>query len=107
MTSFLQISQDLDSCINQLLSTNHEILNAFDKGLEVRGTFLDISKAFDKVWHDGLIFKLRQNGISGDTINILQNFLRNRKQRVVLNSRCSSWADVNAGVPQGSIVGPF
>ena len=77
-----------DSCINQLLSINHEILNAFDKGLEVRGIFLDISKAFDKVWHDGLIFKLRQNGISGDIINILQEFLRNRKQRVVLNGHC-------------------
>ena len=60
-----------DSCINQLLSINHEILNAFDKGLEVSGIFLDISKASDKVWHDGLIFKLRQNGISGDIINIL------------------------------------
>ena len=43
-----------DSCINQLLSINHEILNAFDKWLEVRGIFLDISKASDKVWHDGL-----------------------------------------------------
>ena len=49
-----------DSCINQLLSVNHEILSAFDTGLEVRGIFLDISKAFDKVWHDGLIFKLRE-----------------------------------------------
>ena len=68
-----------DSCINQLLSTNHEILNVFDKGLEVHGIFLDILKAFDKVWRDGLIFKLRQNGISGKTINILQDFLRNRK----------------------------
>ena len=68
-----------DSCINQLFSTNHEILNVFDKGLEVRGIFLDILKAFDKVWHDGLIFKLRPNGISGKTINILQDFLRNRK----------------------------
>ena len=69
-----------DCCINQLLTINHEILNAFDKSLEDRGTFLDISKAFDKVWHDGLIFKLRHNGISGDIINILRDFLCNRKQ---------------------------
>ena len=110
MTSFLQTSQDLDQVtlsLNQLLSINHEILNAFDKGLEVRGIFLNISKAFDKVWHNGLIFKLRQNGIRGDIINILQDFHRNRKQRVVLNGQCSSWADVNAGAPQGSILGPL
>ena len=50
--------------------------------LEVRGIFLNISKAFDKVWHDGLIFKLRQNGICGEMINILEDFLSDRKQRV-------------------------
>ena len=59
---------------------NHEILNAFDKRLEVCWIFLDILKTFDKVWHDALIFKLRQNGISGDIINILRDFLCNRKQ---------------------------
>ena len=48
-----------DSCINQLLSITPDIFTSFDKALEVRGVFLDISKAFDKVWHDGLIYKLK------------------------------------------------
>ena len=51
-----------DSCTNQLISITHEIYQSFDDGFEVRGIFLDISKAFDKVWHDGLIYKLKQNG---------------------------------------------
>ena len=57
-----------DSCINQLLSITHEIFTSFDNGLEVRNVFLDISKAFDKVWHEGLIFKLKQKGISSHLI---------------------------------------
>ena len=69
-----------DSCISQLGSINHEILNAFDKGLEVRGMFLDISNTFDKVWYDGLIFKLRQNGISGDIINIYETFFATKNK---------------------------
>ena len=52
-----------DSCINQLLSITHNIYKSSEDGYEVRGVFLDISKAFDKVWHDGLIFKLQENGI--------------------------------------------
>ena len=95
-----------DPCINQLLSITHEIYQSFD-GFDVHKVFLDISKAFDKVWHDGIIFKLKQNGISGNLLNLLSNFLRNRKQRVVLNGQTSSWADVNAGVPEGSILGPL
>ena len=57
--------------------------------------------------HDGLFFKLRQNGSSGDIIKILRESLRNRKRRAVLNNHCSSWADVSAVVPQGSILGPL
>ena len=52
-----------DSCTNQLLAITHEIYKSHDKGFAVRGDFLDISKAFDKVWHECLIFKLKQNGI--------------------------------------------
>ena len=96
-----------DSCINQLLSEKHKISSAFDKGLEVRGLFLDISKALDNVWHAGLIYKLCQNGICGDMINILNHFLTNRKQRVVLNEECLSWVDIQTGVPQGSILALF
>ena len=76
-------------------------------GLEVRGIFLDISIAFDKVWHDGLIFKLRENGIYGEMINILEDFLSNKKRKVILNCQCLSWVDICAGAPQGVILGPL
>ena len=94
-----------DSCINQLPSITHEIYQSFDDSLEVRVVFLDISKAFDKVWHKGLIFKLKQNGISDKILNIITDFLSFRKQRVVLNGQASPWASIEACVPQGSILG--
>ena len=63
-----------DSCINQLLSIILEIYKSFDDGFEVRGVFLDISKAFDKIWHKGIIFKLKQNGISGKLLRYYLSF---------------------------------
>ena len=74
-----------DSCVNQLLAITHEIYKSFDEGFEVRGVFLDISKAFDKIWHEGLLLKLNQNGISGNLLKLLRDFLSFRKQRVVSN----------------------
>ena len=67
-----------DSCINQLLSITHEIFQSLDEGFEVRNVFRDISTAFNKVWHKGLIFKLLQNGITIRhlDLDILPDFLR-------------------------------
>ena len=76
------------------------------RGLKL-GAFLDISKAFDKVWHEGLLLKLNQNGISGNLLELLRDFLSYRKQRVVLNGQHSSRDNVNAEIPQGSILGPL
>ena len=73
-----------DSYVNQLVSITHEIYKSFDEGHEVRGAFLDISKASDKVWHDGIILKLTQNGISGNLLKLLRDLLSERRQRVVL-----------------------
>ena len=96
-----------NSCINHLLAIIHKIFSSFDDNYEVRGVFLDISKAFDKVWHEGIIHKLKRNGISGNLLSLLTDFLRNRKQRVILNGQSSSWANINAGVLQGYILGPL
>ena len=76
---------------------------SFDDGYEVRGAFLVISKASDKVWHNGLIFKLEQDGISGILLRSQKDFQTDKKQRAVLNGQCSSWVNVH-GVPQGSIL---
>ena len=90
-----------------MISTFHDIYKSFDCVYEIRGVFLDISKAFEKVWPDGIIFKLEQNYISEKLHKPLHDFLVNRKQRVVLNGQVSSWANVKTGFPQGSILGPL
>ena len=79
-----------DSCINQLLGITQEIYKSFDAWLDVKVVFLDISKAFNKAWHQGLLYKLKQNGISGNLLEILIDFLKDRKQRVLLNGQYSS-----------------
>ena len=93
--------------MNQL----HVLFNTFCKGLdagkEVRDIFCDISKAFDRVWHAGLIHKLRAADISGNLLDWFTNYLFKRGQKVVLPGVESLWAFIKVGVPQGSILGPL
>ena len=96
-----------DSCISQLLSITHKIYKSFDcyPSVDVRGTFLDISKVFDKVWNDGLIYKPKSYGVENKLLNLIQNYLTNRQQRILLSGWTSKWINILAREPQGSVLG--
>ena len=93
--------------MTQLLELNYNLCVAYENNLNSRIIFLDISKAFDRVWHQALLYKLKKNGISGNLLRWIENYLNNRKQRVLINNQNSSWGEIGAGVPQGSVLGPL
>ena len=96
-----------DSTVNQLVDVYNTFCKALDEGKEVRAIFCDISKAFDTVWHEGLLFKLSLAGIKGQLLDLFSDYLDNRFQRVVVPGAQSDWIGIKAGVPQGSILGPL
>ena len=96
-----------DSTINQLAYLCNEFAKAIDESKEIRVAFLDISKAFDRVWHKGLLAKLRAIGFSENIVEWFSSYLDNRKQRVCLGGIASTWLSIFAGVPQGSILVPI
>ena len=107
LTSFHSGFRRGDSTVNQLSYLYNTFCQALDAGKEVRAIFCDISKAFDRVWHAGLIHKLKSAGISGNLLSWFTNYLTGRKQRVVMSGVQSAWNFISAGVPQGSILGPL
>ena len=78
-----------------------------DDGKEVRVVFLDVSKAFDRVWHTGLLFKLQKLGVQDPLLSWIKNYLCDRQQRVVIEGQSSEWKPINSGVPRGSVLGPL
>ena len=96
-----------DSTVNQLVDIYNTFCKALDEEKEVRAIFCDVSKEFDRVWHKGLLYKLQTIGISGLLLAWFNDYLDNRRQRVVLPGAVSDWTSLKAGVPQGSILGPL
>ena len=96
-----------DSTTNQLLVIYDNLCKAYDNRITSQSIFFDVSKAFDKVWHKGLLTKLYAIGIRGALHTWFNNYLTDRKQCVVLKGQQSTYKTIQSGVPQGSVLGPL
>ena len=96
-----------DSTVNQLLKIVHQIYLDINNGKDTCLVFLDVSKAFDRVWHKGLLFKLRQLGNFGTHYDWIEHYHTRSQQNVVINGISSTLRYLQTGVPQGSILGPL
>ena len=94
------------STADLLTVVSDRIVRALNRSGDTRAVALDISKAFDRVWHAGLLHKVTSYGISGQIFGLISSFLSNRQTAMVLDGKSSQEYPVNAGVPHGSILGP-
>ena len=92
----------------QLHYLTHKLYTSLDSGEDFTAIYLDISKYFDKIWHKGLLYKCKNEfGITGSLLNWLKSYLSDRTQRVQIKNSFSNSRTINAGCPQGSVLGPL
>ncbi|GFV85321.1 RNA-directed DNA polymerase from mobile element jockey [Trichonephila clavipes] len=96
-----------DSTSHPLLRLTEKIASGFQRGRSTGAVFLDIQKAFDRVWIGGLIYKLIINNFPPALIHVINSYLTNRSYQVRVKDSLSNVYNVNIGAPQGSLLGPI
>lgn len=95
------------STTHQLLRVSEDIIQGFERKCYSTAVFLDVAQAFDRVWHDGLLFKMREFGVPYYLLNIIKSFLLDRSFSVRVCGALSTTRPIKAGVPQGAILSPL